>query len=98
MPAAAADAAATSRVGSPSAAAGHLQRVCDAEPAYNLVMLKRAKLGGRLFVVGARVTVSGHGSLRAAWGLVSTGQARAADERTRTMVELYGLERLAVPA
>lgn len=70
----------------------------DDDTGYHVVMLKRAKLGGKLRLVGQRVTVTGHGSLRATWGLCSTGQARPADERTKMMVELYALERAAVAA
>ena len=63
-----------------------------------LVALRRVRLGGRLFTPGQVIHVSGRGRVRAAWGLCSTAQARPADGESRVLVELYELERLAVPA
>lgn len=63
-----------------------------------LVALRRVRLGGRLFVPGQVIHVTGRGRVRASWGLCSTGQARPADAESRVLVELYALERLAVAA
>lgn len=56
--------------------------------AYAVVMLKRARLGGRLFTVGQIVEIRGGRHLRVAAHLCRTGQARPADKRTATDVEL----------
>jgi hypothetical protein len=58
---------------------------------YHVKMLRRARLQGRLFVVGQIVTIQGDTSLRSAAALVSTKQARPADERTARDVALYRL-------
>ena len=64
------------------------------EPApYHVKMLRRARLQGRLFVVGQIVTIQGDTSLRSAAALVSTKQARPADEHTARDVALYRLTR-----
>jgi hypothetical protein len=58
-----------------------------------LTMLRRARLGGRLFKVGQMVTIDGKGHLRCAWSLCDTKQAKPADERSRVLIELYAIER-----
>jgi hypothetical protein len=55
-----------------------------------LTMLRRARLGGRLFKVGELLCMEGPGSLRCAWSLVDTKQARPADAATRHAVEMFG--------
>ena len=59
------------------------------QPPYRVTMLRRARLQGQLFRVGEIVTITGDTALRSAAGLVSTLQARPADQRTATAVELY---------
>lgn len=63
------------------------------EPDVRLIALRRLRLGGKLFVPGQVIHVSGKGRVRASWGLCSTAQARPADDASRLDVELYGLLR-----
>lgn len=67
------------------------------EPPIRVLMLRRAKLGGCMYRPGQIVNVSGAGRVRCAWGLCATAQAKPADAASATMIELFGLERLAVP-
>ncbi len=63
---------------------------------YEVILLRRARLGGKLFRLGQRVVVGGDTALRCCWSLCDSGQARPADERTRREVELFGLLRRAI--
>jgi hypothetical protein len=58
---------------------------------YRVAMLRRTRLRGQLFVVGQVVDIRGDTALRSAAALVSTKQARPADERTAVDVALYRL-------
>lgn len=60
---------------------------------YRVKMLRRARLQGHLFRVGEIVSIHGATALRSAAGLVSTAQARPADERTARDIALYRLTR-----
>ncbi len=55
--------------------------------------MRRVRLAGRLYRTGETIYIRGSGALRCAWGLVSTQQARPADERTASAVELYAAAR-----
>lgn len=91
--------ATASRTGYP-AAAGHLpmqQAPQPDVPVYHVRLLRRARLGGRLFYTGQVVDITGRHPLRCAAGLVRTRQARPADEHTRLAVELFEAARQLPP-
>lgn len=54
-----------------------------------VVMLRRARLDGRLYRPGEVVTVGGSTPLRCAAGLVATRQAKPFDAATRLDVALF---------
>jgi hypothetical protein len=54
-----------------------------------LKLLRRMRLGGRLYRLGTTINVEGKGSLRCAWSLVHTQQARPADRATADAIELF---------
>lgn len=54
-----------------------------------VVMLRRARLDGRLYRAGEVVTVRGSTPLRCAAGLVATRQARPFDAEAQRDIELF---------